>query len=83
MTETSQGKMESLGEAPGTKTARQLSSREEENQLETSHNKSLLIAEPRKPCQRTRAIVKGQTGKRKSFKCDKYQSIHCRLIILN
>lgn len=65
MTETSQDKMASLGEAPGSKTVRQLSSWEEENQLETSHNKSLLIAEPVKPCQRARAIVKGQTGKRK------------------
>uniref|UniRef100_A0A8C4GML9 Chloride channel K n=1 Tax=Dicentrarchus labrax TaxID=13489 RepID=A0A8C4GML9_DICLA len=33
-------------------------SSERENLSETSHNKSLLLAEPWKPCRRTRAIVK-------------------------
>lgn len=53
--------MESLDEAPGNETVRQNNNREGENQSETSHNKTLLTADPMKPCRRTRAIVKGQT----------------------
>ncbi|XP_036958651.1 chloride channel K isoform X2 [Acanthopagrus latus] len=44
--------------APGSETVRQTVDWEPENQSETSHNKSLLFADPMKPCRRTRAVVK-------------------------
>ncbi|XP_070825302.1 chloride channel K [Chaetodon trifascialis] len=49
--------MESMDEAPGSETVI-LNNQERENQSATSHYKSLLLADPMKPCQRTRAVVK-------------------------
>lgn len=63
MRQTVQDEMESLDEAPGRETFRQKNNWEGENQSKTSRNKNLLIADPVKPCQRTRAVVKGQTGR--------------------
>lgn len=60
-TQTFQDKMKSLDEAPGSETVRQSNNGERENQSDTSHNQSLLLAAQMKPCRRTRAIVKGQT----------------------
>nr|XP_046253158.1 chloride channel K isoform X8 [Scatophagus argus] len=56
--QTFQDKMKSLDEAPGSETIRHGNKWERENQSETSHNKSLLRADPVKPCRRTHAIVK-------------------------
>ncbi len=53
--------MKSLVEAPGSETVRENNNWERENQSETSHNKSLLLADPWKPCRRTHAIVRGQS----------------------
>ncbi|KAI3357123.1 hypothetical protein L3Q82_015591 [Scortum barcoo] len=50
--------MKSLNEAPGVETIRENKDWERENQSEASHNKSLLPADPWKPCLRTRAIVR-------------------------
>ncbi|KAM9350559.1 chloride channel K [Symphorus nematophorus] len=50
--------MKSLDETPGSETIRQNNNWERENRSETSHNKSLLLADPMKPCRRTRAVVK-------------------------
>lgn len=52
--------MKSLDEAPGAETLRLNNNWEGESRSETSHNVGLLIV---KPCQRTRAVVKGQTGR--------------------
>ncbi|XP_041802718.1 chloride channel K [Chelmon rostratus] len=49
--------MKSLDEAPGSETVR-LNNWERENQSATSHYESLLLADPVKPCRRTRATVK-------------------------
>ncbi|XP_045912443.1 chloride channel K [Micropterus dolomieu] len=51
--------MNSLDVAPGSETIRDNVNWEPENQSETSHNKSLLLADTWKPCRGTRAIVKG------------------------
>ncbi|XP_076597665.1 chloride channel K [Chaetodon auriga] len=49
--------MKSMDEAPGSETVR-LNNQERENQSATSHYKSPLLADPVKPCQRSRAAVK-------------------------
>ncbi|XP_042348607.1 chloride channel K [Plectropomus leopardus] len=51
--------MKSLDEAPETEIIRENNNWEPENQSETSHNKSLLLADPWKPCRRSSATVKG------------------------
>ena len=56
-----QDKMKSLDKTAGSETIG-MNNQERENQSETSHNQSLLLADPWKPCQRSRATVKGQTG---------------------
>lgn len=53
--------MKSLDEAPGSEIIGENNNREPESQSETSHNKSPLLADPWKPCRRSRATVKGQT----------------------
>ncbi|KAM3618002.1 uncharacterized protein V6R79_013814 [Siganus canaliculatus] len=50
--------MKRLDETPGTESVRESNNWERENQLETSHNERLLLADPLKPCQRTRTIFK-------------------------
>lgn len=53
--------MKNLEEALGTETDEENNNQEREDQSETFHNKSPLLSDPWKPCQRPRAIVKGQT----------------------
>eukprot|EP00064_Thunnus_orientalis_P013849 superscaffoldBa00002317_g13890 len=50
--------MKSLDEAPGRETSRENNNWQRENQSDTSHNKSPLLADPWKPCRRSRGIVK-------------------------
>ena len=66
MKQTVPDEMGSLDEAPGRETFRQKNNWEGENQ--SSRNKSLLIGDQVKPCQRTRAVVKGQTGKETHYR---------------
>ncbi len=56
-----QAQMKSLDQTPGSEPTRQSNNWERENQSETSHNKSPLLAAQMKPCRQTRTIVKGQT----------------------
>ncbi|XP_067447684.1 chloride channel K isoform X2 [Thunnus thynnus] len=58
MMQTFQDKMKSLDEAPGRETSRENNNWQRENQSDTSHNKSPLLADPWKPCRRSRGIVK-------------------------
>lgn len=60
-TETSPHRMWSFDEAPGRDAATPGNNQEGGNQWEASHNRRPLLGDPVKPCQRARAIVKGQT----------------------
>lgn len=53
--------MWSFDEAPGRDAAMPGNNQEGGNQWEASHNRRPLLGDPVKPCQRARAIVKGQT----------------------
>lgn len=59
-----QDTMKSSEESPGSENVSQNNKRDEENQFEVAHNRSLLITDPVQPCRRTRAIVKGQPEKK-------------------
>ncbi|KAK5863224.1 hypothetical protein PBY51_000270 [Eleginops maclovinus] len=50
--------MKSLDEVPGSGIIVENNNLDQENQSETSHNKSPLLADPWKPCQRSRATAK-------------------------
>ncbi|XP_070694983.1 chloride channel K [Pempheris klunzingeri] len=50
--------MKSVAASPGSETVGENNDWERENLSETSHHESLLLADPWKPCRRTRAIVK-------------------------
>lgn len=58
-----QDAMKTSEESPGSENVSWNRKWEEENQFETSHNRRPLITDPVKPCQRTRAVVKGQPEK--------------------
>lgn len=53
--------MWSFNEAPGRDAATPGNNQEGGNQWEASHNRRPLLGDPVKPCQRARAIAKGQT----------------------
>ncbi|KAL3063755.1 hypothetical protein OYC64_000149 [Pagothenia borchgrevinki] len=55
---TLHNKMKSLDEAAGIEIIGENNNRERENQSETSHNKSPLLADPWKPWRRSRATIK-------------------------
>lgn len=60
--QTLQDKMKSPDEPRRSKADGKNNNWEQENQSDTSHNKSPLISDPWKPCRRHRAVVKGQSG---------------------
>ncbi|XP_029690150.1 chloride channel K isoform X1 [Takifugu rubripes] len=58
MMKTCQDMMKSSELSPGSENVSQNNTRDEENQFEVAHNRSLLITDPVQPCRRTRAVVK-------------------------
>lgn len=56
-----QDKMKSFDTVPGCETVGLSNKRDPGNQSKTSNAETLLLADPMRPCRRSRAVVKGQT----------------------